>query len=534
MIKLLIVEDEERTRQILTNHIPWTEIGIDEVNSAKNGLIALELSKEWRPDIVLCDVRMPKMDGIEFAKRLREFDKECEIIFLSGHSDKEYLKSAISLKAFNYIEKPINIEEIKTVVSLAQANRRDQQIRRSMELKLKDSFLESLPLLRQELVKEWMRENPDLTAIRSRFDSLAVSLPVKGIYTVAAIAFNWHPAFTEGEREMIRFHIVRMMNTEWEDQENRLICGFVRTDTLAVIMDGVYSHSYKENRELLERMHSGLQSRLEGRGSIAIGVSVPVEDLGQCYKAFRGAENAACMGFYAKGTQRLFFEIEQGVSEKFEVKRTELHQFKNALNKGDFDQASRMVGRWGHTAALCRDPLLLRVKNFFFDAALVLFEVAAEYNRIDAADDQERSLLWLEFEQMHTLAQVAGYLSRNIESMLTRSTEASVNRKVQEIMKFIQNHYSDKNLSIQAIADHVGLSETYLCSLFKKSKGFTVKEFISEVRIEQAKALLHNGDIKLYEVALRIGISDPNYFTTFFKKSTGITPSEFKERAGSL
>lgn len=116
MIKLLIVDDEKRTRGGLVKCIPWEAMGIDVIEEAEDGVIALEVASRLQPDIVLCDIRMPRMNGIEFATLLREKLEECKIIFISGYSDKEYLKSAIKLKAVSYLEKPINIGELKAVM----------------------------------------------------------------------------------------------------------------------------------------------------------------------------------------------------------------------------------------------------------------------------------------------------------------------------------------------------------------------------------------------------------------------------------
>ena len=118
-MKLMIVDDEKLTRDGLVNSIEWGELGIDAVAQADDGLHGYELSKAFRPDIVLSDVRMPRMTGIEMAEKLQADNGNVSIIFMSGYSDKEYLKAAIKLKAVSYVEKPIDLEEIKEAVRRA-------------------------------------------------------------------------------------------------------------------------------------------------------------------------------------------------------------------------------------------------------------------------------------------------------------------------------------------------------------------------------------------------------------------------------
>ena len=115
-MKLLIVDDEELTRTGVITSLDWASLGIDEVLQADDGVHGLETARRCKPEIILCDVRMPRMDGISMLERLEKFLPDTVPIFMSGYSDKEYLKAAIKLKAVNYIEKPFSISEIETAI----------------------------------------------------------------------------------------------------------------------------------------------------------------------------------------------------------------------------------------------------------------------------------------------------------------------------------------------------------------------------------------------------------------------------------
>jgi len=145
MIKILIVDDEKITRDSLEQFIPWAQLGISNVETAKNGFVALSLVKESKPDIILCDIRMPKMNGIEFVTKVREFDADCKIIFLSAHADKEYLKSAINLKAVSYIEKPILMEELKEVLRTTVALCMEEMEKKAATEIMKSTIIEIQP-----------------------------------------------------------------------------------------------------------------------------------------------------------------------------------------------------------------------------------------------------------------------------------------------------------------------------------------------------------------------------------------------------
>ncbi|MFR3266617.1 MAG: response regulator [Blautia massiliensis (ex Durand et al. 2017)] len=115
-MKLLIVDDEELTRTGLISSIDWDSLGITEILQADDGVNGLEMARLYKPEIILCDVRMPRMTGIAMLERLEKFLPDSIPIFMSGYSDKEYLKAAIKLKAINYIEKPLHPEEVQAAV----------------------------------------------------------------------------------------------------------------------------------------------------------------------------------------------------------------------------------------------------------------------------------------------------------------------------------------------------------------------------------------------------------------------------------
>ena len=132
-MKLLIADDEKLTREGLKNGIAWEELGIDEIRLAHDGRDALRIAETFLPDIVLTDVRMPHMDGIEMAKALKERFPELSVIFMSGYSDREYLKAAIRLRAVSYVEKPIHLNEVSAAVAAAAKECGEREILHRIE-----------------------------------------------------------------------------------------------------------------------------------------------------------------------------------------------------------------------------------------------------------------------------------------------------------------------------------------------------------------------------------------------------------------
>lgn len=166
---ILIADDEELTRKGIISSIDWDALGITKIDCADDGLHALEYAKNTPPDILLTDVRMPRMDGIELSKRLREHNPDCPIIFMSGYSDKEYLKAAINLKAVSYVEKPFVTAEITTALLEAVALVQKQRL----QTESNQFFLrEASSKLALSLTQPGACTHLD-TAVKQLFDSLA-------------------------------------------------------------------------------------------------------------------------------------------------------------------------------------------------------------------------------------------------------------------------------------------------------------------------------------------------------------------------
>ena len=183
MIKAIIVDDEHLTRQGLLEYVDWKSAGIVVVGEATDGLEGLDLVKEVQPDIAICDVRMPKMDGIELAKKIREEFPNCRIIFLSGYSDTEYLKSAIKLKALDYIEKPFNLIEFQELInktSQSIINERQKRLEEQREaMKMEKSRL----YFKNSLIAEVLKGGySDINKLREALELLNIEFPFKGDY----------------------------------------------------------------------------------------------------------------------------------------------------------------------------------------------------------------------------------------------------------------------------------------------------------------------------------------------------------------
>jgi two-component system response regulator YesN len=254
MIKLLIVDDERRTRESIKNFISWNRLGIGMVQTANNGLTALEAAKEIRPDIIICDVRMPKMDGIEFATNIKALYPNCRIIFISGYSDKEYLKSAIMLKAISYIEKPFSLRELEDVLAASITSIQEERQYKATSQILLNSIEVSLPLVREEIVLALISKKLKASEISEKYSKTYYNFPEKGLFTALCVLINWDRSMDTGAREACRPDLRQLIYTLNLEPHIALLAGMPDNERVALIADHPITCADKVSVKILEKI----------------------------------------------------------------------------------------------------------------------------------------------------------------------------------------------------------------------------------------------------------------------------------------
>ena len=516
MLKALVVDDEKMTRDVLVNYIPWKEFGVDTVEEADDGVSALALASASRPDIVLSDVRMPRMNGIELATRLREQLPHCKFIFLSGYSDKEYLKSAIRLKAVSYVEKPINLEEIVEIV------------RTTIEEFLKERAAreKSLDLLKQELCLDLISGKTDLPAVKEKISLLNLNFPEAGRYVTAVVRLDLreleNPGEPQADREML-------LNS---------LCSFFGKTTWE------YVFCTKGDEHMIFHFHCGASGSLEklkdlfvsflGDRSIPgtwaipfmVGLGQEVSGLADINRSYRCGVVSLQKQFYKGYGNVGLYEEQHGPVYIFD--ENVLAAFRENVTARKKTEAALQIKRMSNDIRKCDNTSPDYIRNIFFKFILVLSRIAEDRN-IPLLGDECKFILE-SVSTAHTLDEIEKSVVELVDSIITHM-ESNVEGGdiVSRITCHIAQNYQNEALSINTLAEVLFLTPTYLCMIFKKETGKTINQHITEVRINRAKDYLREPGVRLYDIARRVGYSDGKYFTKVFDRIVGMKPKEYRE-----
>lgn len=527
MIKLLVVDDESATRKGLIRHIPWEDLGVHLVEEAKDGFDALEIAGRFRPDIILSDIRMPGMDGIELAGRIRESLPGCRIIFLSGYSDKEYLKAAINLSAVSYVEKPVNPPEVKEAVRRAVSRCIEAEAQKLAEANINNLLSENLPYLKQKIINGLIHEKADPEECLKDLALTGVPFLYKECFKVMLIKLRTGAGANQEGHGSGR----ELLDIVDEDLAGvKHLSAFKDSRHIIVVL----SPGIKGDRGFLHKSFDSIKDHAEKRGMGGIklfcAVGRDVCGMDRIFESYRTAVLALQKLFIYGYGNIAFYEREPG--SPYLLDENARSGFLRCLSEQKREEALALIEKQCREIRRQDAALVNCVKDHFFRLAFELFKEAERRGvHINEAGNNGEKYLWDLISGFETLQEIREYLMDKTTLVFNGIEELeSSNRAVFDVKRCINKNYGDEKLSAAMLAEQVHLTPAYLSYLFKRVTGKTIRAHIIEVRIERSKEYLRNADLKLIEVAGKVGYTDPSYYAKVFKKRVGLTPSEYREK----
>lgn len=512
MLSVLIVDDEAITRKGLKSHINWEKLKIDEIYDSGNAIETLEMVRRYKPDLILSDVSMPGMNGIELCKEIREINSECQIIFLSGYSDKEYLKGAIAVGAVDYVEKPIDIDEVEGVLALAvekqlESKRKKEKIRRLVT--------ENNSLTAKKLLEKITLPNANIEALELDFAKL--KLDWSSMHEFVVLLFRICPQGNHVSEALIGKIKQELGDTSYiysmkDSYHLVFVCAFPKQEAV----------------ELARKLQNRMVKQTKPLYYCAIGE--PVSLMEMIYESYQSAVVKMQQMYFWNKTRFLSGKGKQEQSLNFD--ETIFAEFTKGLKQYKEEISINAIKRLYSFMLQCEGVMVSSVKGIYFRFIEALFQKAEfSVGNASASDAEIVGMIWEKLHGLDELEMCQRYLSEETENYFKNVEElAGNNQTIIMVISYIQSNYQDAELCLENIAENVYLSQNYLSSLFKKKMGKTISQYIVEIRVSHAKVFLCDRSLKLYDVALRIGYKDANYFAKIFKKAVGITPSEYREK----
>lgn len=541
MLKIFLAEDEVIVRETIKRMIPWEDLGFELVGEAADGEMALPLLLRQKPDLLITDIKMPFMDGLTLAKVAKKEIPGLKVVILSGYDDFNYAKQAINIGVEDYLLKPITknalIERLTEIRSRYEHEKTQKEyyekFHREMQAYEKNSsrdFFEAL-----------VSGSMDMMEIYRRSEKLGLDI-VAEAYNVLIFTMNCEEDFS-GQREGY---------SEWEAESLELLKEFFSENTSAMLFRcNIFSYGVliKGQKETIEENTRSCVSeiqrifdRKEQKRQWFVAAGEPVERLSQIQKSYYSASRAFSQRYLYD--ENILYYDEMASMEKKNVTEDDSTYLQkvdvNALNpailqkflsNGLLEETENFVKDYFY--AIGQEPLeSLVFRNYVtlnvrFSVMSFLKEIGCDTRTLEQEDTED-----VLSESSKSLENAIAYAEKIISQAIALRDQNSGNKNrsiLKTAVDFIDSHYMEEDMSLNKAANAANVSANHFSALFSQNMGQTFIEYLTNLRMNKAKEYLRCTSMRSSEIAGEIGYKDAHYFSYLFKKTQGMTPSDYRK-----
>ena len=538
MLKVFLVEDEIIIREGIKNNINWEEEGLQFVGEASDGELAYPMIQNLKPDILITDIKMPFMDGLELSRLVKNELPESKIIILSGYNEFEYAKEAIKIGVTEYLLKPISsvklLQAVKEVADKILEERK--QIERLESFKAQ--LLEHKQNDRQKLFNDLVYKEVAMSEILSRAGMLEMDLLAQ-CYCIVLFKITGKEigltAYSPDAVEVTEY----LINLYHEEE---MIYVFERgVDGYALLIKGDSEQSVKR---LMGRFKDDFIKKIEQYPSIEFfgGVGKCVQRLRELPESFDEANKAFSHRYMGRTNEIVSFDDvgEINLFHDMTLDLTNLDSEKldrkillNFLKSGSIHEIKHFLqdyflgfGQNNLNSLLFRQYIGM---DIYFGTIGFLEELGLDQTQstIDSLDGGKAVSVFNTFESM----------SEYLEGLITKAliqrdtiTLKKYDATIANAVSYIERNYANDEISLNAVSASVNMSPSYFSTIFAQEMGQTFIEFLTDVRMKKAKELLMCSNKKTSDIGYEVGYKDSHYFSYLFKKTQDCTPKEYRTR----
>lgn len=537
-IKVFLVEDEMVIRRGIKNSIDWEKEGYIFCGEASDGELAYPMIIKEKPDILITDIRMPFMDGLELCKLVKKELPNIKILILSGYDEFDYAKEAIRLGVTEYLLKPISSGKLLEALNGVSESIRREKEDKDLVRKYMEEMRENTEHEKQKFFEQMIAGNLSMADALETGKKYEMNLSA-GMYNLLLFRFtlgeeNRKSGELLGEAEYAIEKLTERLEYVFEFQRGVEGWAFL-----------LMADNEEQMSERVKELSKDLEEIMKNYSTIAYfgGIGQPVARLRELEESFREAERALAARFTMELNRIISVEdirMAQNVDTlddieimsfgEIEKARTMLEKF---LNNGAEDEIDEFVDVYINELPEENLKSVLMRQYIIMDAYIVMMSFCEKIEGIEGEMQAQSEELKNSMKTIQTLEEIKNYIRMLLKKIIgVRDTISG--RRYSDIIEIakdqIRKTYMSDEISLNTIAAEVGMSPSYFSSIFSKEMGKTFVEYLTEIRMDRAKELLMCSSMKTSEIGYEVGYKDPHYFSYIFKKTQNCTPKEFRAR----
>ncbi|WP_113671456.1 response regulator [Vallitalea guaymasensis] len=535
MYKIIIVEDEIPVRNAICNIIEWEELGYELVYVSGDGQDALTYIENNQIDVILTDICMPFMDGLELSNEAKKILPTVKIVIITGYNEFEYAHKAVEIGVDHYLLKPITADEF-TKMLIEIKNELDNEFSKKRNLlALKKQVETNKDILRDKFLMNLLYNKINSNIIREKVNNLGIKL--EGTKYIVAVLqpenikeiadSNW-----DCDYQLLEFAILNICN-EVLTNYGQNICILGNDDQLIIFFVNDNQDEI-EFRDTIDEIMNKIIVCVEKFYNIGmyIGVGDNYAELQDLHFSYKDALNALEYRVL-NGSNKIIYKMDVEKTSSFSYHKIDeyLRELEYAIKIGG-NKTDKIIDYIFSIIIFSN----VHISQFRTILLKITTTILKAYEDICSGSPNDVIIDFNQFNEVfgkEKIDEVKTYykkLCKNLSNEINKERIDIKTSQMQKAYQFIYNNYQNKSLDINMICNHLNISSSYFSRIFKTETNQTFMQYLTKVRMEKAKDLLMNSDYKVYEISEKVGYEDPHYFSYNFKKKTGVKPTQYRKK----
>lgn len=529
LYKIMLVDDEEEVRTSIIKKINWEENGFVVAGDAENGRDALEKIEYLEPDVVMTDIKMPYLDGLQFTEAIKKKFPSIKVIIFSGFDDFSYAKEAIRLGVTEYVLKPVNVEELTEILRKVKI-KLDEEIESARDMNfLREKYKSMMPILRENFLNRLIMSGVSKEEVKEKLSEYGTDIGNAKKWVVAVADIEMENASIQSElledKALLSIYVKKYIEDQLQVYCRQAVFESVK-DSRIVIISALDEENTQTGLTDIFRDICKNAKRVLGVG-ITIGMGKSSQYLASLVDSYKSAVDA--IGYkriVGSGDIVYIYDVEPVNTGVLKFEETEETELISAIKFGPQERIDGIVN------LIVEKMASVKVHSRQYQAYMLSVMACV----IGVMQRYEVSLIGIDnlVEMVSQISRSEDFkeklseLCNSINAALKTNRESTSKKVVLEAKDYISENYRNPELTLENMCRHLHLSPAYFSTLFKKETGQTCIAYLTEFRLNKAVELLDTTELKTYMIGSLVGYPDQNYFSYAFKKKYGISPTKYR------
>lgn len=524
-IKVLIVDDEKLERILIKKGFAWEENGFEIIGEADSGEAGLEFIKHKNPDVVLTDICMPNMDGLEFAEAIKKEYPECHIVIITGYREFEYARRAVKIGVEDFLLKPVNIDEIEKVMTRIRQKISDNKGKREEVKKLNENGAVDQDVLMQSFFQRLVEKHISEKEAIAKLNMYGHEKLLQN-----CCCMNISVKEDPGEEEISDNHRKILEYVRNNMPGECVVFVHFMHNIIFLFMDGKKENMRNYANQIFTEV---IQHKLEA----TIGLSIVHSGFEGISQSFLESEKALSASVLLGQNRIIEYDEYKNIMDKSEPMPVfQWEEFSFALINGIYNKVDQMLNEYFE---VMRKTSSVNIEHMHLVTMHILSKAGTTLNShgTNLFQLMGEEQLFQDIRMLQTMEESQELIRKCIDVVFEYHKKKKVKQRkpiVEQALEYVDQNYCNPNLTLKIVAKKVYSNESYLSRIFKEEVGQSLTEYVTKKRIDESIRLFNTTDLKVYEVANKVGFRDSHYFSICFKKQVGITVKEFKKERSSF